>query len=215
MAETATRAMRWESLERWSPTAFLVAGVLLALFGALLGVEAFMDRAAPEDIFGPAGFLVAMVGVLGICPTLADRTPALARVTAVFAAVAAVGWSVITALSIVEAIGVLPPLEDVGVLGLTIILVVGVAMVLAYISCGVASLGVDGHSRTASLLLLGPPTIFAVMLTGGAIGYTPAWSAFALGSGQALVHLALWATLRTEGKPTDRAEPTPTEVRHG
>ncbi|MFC7230432.1 hypothetical protein ACFQMM_01905 [Saliphagus sp. GCM10025308] len=56
MAETAPDTTRWESLEQWSPIAFLVAGVLLVVFAALLGYEAFTDMPAPEDLFGPPGF---------------------------------------------------------------------------------------------------------------------------------------------------------------
>lgn len=204
----------WGSLERRSATAFLVAGALLVVFAVLLGVEAFMGRSAPEDLFGPAGFLVAMVGLLGLYPTLVDQTPKLARTAAGFAAVAAVGWFVITGLSITEVAGILPPLEDADVVGLTTVFVAGLAMVLAYVSFGVASFRLEGHSRAVGPLLLAPPAIFGVMLTGGAVGYTPTWSAFVLGSGQALVHLALGATLRAETKPTGLVEPTPTEVRH-
>ncbi|MFC7007381.1 hypothetical protein [Halalkalicoccus salilacus] len=115
----------WGSLERRSATAFLVAGALLVVFAVLLGVEAFMGRSAPEDLFGPAGFLVAMVGLLGLYPTLVDQTPKLARVAAGFAAVAAVGWFVITGLSITEVAGILPPLEDADVVGITAVLVAG------------------------------------------------------------------------------------------
>lgn len=206
---------RWRSLERWRATAFLIAGVLLVFFAALLGVEAFLDRATPSVIFGPAGFLVAMIGILGLYPTLTSQTPKLASAIAFLTVVAGVGWFVITGLSIGEIVGVLPPLEEVGVLGIAIILVAGIGMVLSYILCGIASFSVEDYSRIVGLLLLLPPTIFAVMFAGVAIGYTPAWSAFALGSGQALVHLALWVTFRTEADKTDRAEQTTTGPRHG
>lgn len=157
MAESATGSPRLDTLEQWSPTAFLIAGALLVVFAALLGVEAFMNRTVPSYIFGPAGFLVAMVGILGIYPTLADQSSQLVRAVPVLATIAAVGWFVVTVLSIGEAIGALPPLEDAGLLGLLIILVAGIAMVLAYIACGIAGLGVDAPSRNVSLLLLGRP----------------------------------------------------------
>lgn len=200
---------QFESLERRSATLFLVAGLLLAVFAALLGVEAFTNTSAPEDVFGPPGFLVAMVGLLGLYSRLADRGSRLARASAVVAAVAAVGWSVITVAAVAEVAGILPAPEDVGVLGIAIIMVAGITMVLAYVSFGVASLRSDAHSRTLGLLLLTPPTIFGVMAAGGAIGYTPAWSAFVLGSGQALAHLAIGFTLRSHTEPTDREELEP------
>lgn len=200
------------SLDRRSPTLFLVAGALLAVFAALLGVEAFTNTTAPEDIFGPPGFFFAMVGLLGLYPAVAGRILLVSRASAVIAAVSAVGWLVITVLAIGETAGVLPPLEDVGVLGLIVVLVAGIPMVLAYILFSVISLRIDAHSRIVSLLLLAPPTIFAVMLATAIAGYTPAWSAFVIGSGQALVHLGIGFVLRTEGVPTDHVEPAPDSI---
>lgn len=193
-------------LDGKSPALFLVAGGLLVPFAALLVYEALADAAAPEDVFGPPGFFLAMVGLLGLCPALADHAPRLARAGAATAAISAAGWFVITVLAIGEAAGAVPPLEDFGVLGLVVVLAAGVPMVLAYLSFGVGSLRTDVHSRILGVLLLAPPVIFGVMIVGGALTGGSAIGAAALSSGQAISHLAIGYTLRTEDVPTDGAE---------
>ncbi len=200
-------------LDGKSPTLFLVAGGLLVVFSALLGYEAVTNAAAPEDVFGPPGFLFAMVGLLGLYPALADRSPRLARVSAIVAAVSAVGWLVITALAFGEAAGVVAPLEDFGATGVVVLLAAGVTMVLAYLSSGVAVLRTGVHSRTLGLLVLAPPVIFGVMLSQAALAAqfglfseaTMAWSAVVISGGQAVAHLGVGHLLRIEGVPADRA----------
>lgn len=185
-----------------SQTLFLVAGGLLVPFAALLAYEAVTNTAAPEDVFGPPGFFFAMLGLLGLYPSFVRRTPRLARAGVVAAAVAAVGWSAVTATSVGEAVGALPPLEAFGALGLVVVLAAGVPMLLAYLSFGVASLRTDAYSRTLGFLLLAPPAIFAVMLVGGAATGGSALGAAILSSGQAISHLAIGYTLWTGGTST-------------
>lgn len=193
-------------LDGKSPALFLVAGGLLVPFAALLVYEALTNAAAPEDVFGPPGFFLAMVALLGLYPGLADRTPRLARAGAIVAAISAAGWLVVTVLSIGETAGALPPLEDFGVLGLVVVLAAGLPMVLAYLSFGVGSLRTDVHSRTLGVLLLAPPAIFGVMIVGGVLTGGTAVGAAVLSSGQAISHVAIGYTLRTEDVPTDGAE---------
>ncbi|ADB60799.1 hypothetical protein Htur_1914 [Haloterrigena turkmenica DSM 5511] len=212
-----TGTTRGKSLEQWSPTAFLVAGASLVVFAALLGYEALTDISAPEDIFGPPGFFLAMVGLLGIYPALADRVPRLARVSAAGAAVAAVGWLLITVFALIEAAGILPALEEIGAFGGAIILLSGVAMILAYVGTGVASLRTGIHSRYLGLLLLAPPAVFCVMLVQAALfaqfglfsEARMAWSAVVLSGGQALAHVGIGYLLRNESDPAGRVEPLP------
>lgn len=222
MAETAPGTTRWESLEQWSPIAFLVAGVLLVVFAALLGYETFTDTPAPEDIFGPPGFFLAMVGLLGLYPGLADRAPRLGRVSAVGAGIAAVGWLLITVFALIEVVGSLPALEEMGVFGFTSILASGAAMILAYVGAGVASLQTGSHSRYLGLLMLTPPTVFGVMLSQAVLfaqfglfsETSMAWSAVGLAWGQALVHVGIGYFLRTEAISTKRTERAPVKARH-
>ena len=180
-----------ESIEGRTGTLFLVAGALFLAFAAMWGVEAFMNRSAPKNIFGPAGFAFAFVGMLGLYPALADRSRRLARFGAIVAIVGAVG----AAANSVWYIGwwVLPAV---------------VPDPATAASFGVASLRAGVHSRTVGLLLVAVPTVLAVMILTAAIGYDSAGSAAVLGSVQALIHLAIGYTLWTEATPTDHGEPS-------
>lgn len=192
-------------LDGKSSRLFLVAGGLLIVFATLLTYEAFTNTAAPEDIFGPPGFFLAMVGLLGLYPGLADRAPRLARASAVVAALSALGWFGITVLAIGETAGVLPPLEDVGMLGLVVALAAGIPMILAYILFSAICLRTDVYSRTLGLLVLAPVVIFGVMIVGGLL-WGGAVGAAVLSSGQAISHLAIGYVLRSEAIPTERGE---------
>lgn len=195
-----------EVIEEKSALLFLVAGGLLIVFAALLGVEAVTDRAAPEDIFGPGGFAIAFVGLLGLYPTLADKTPWLARVGALFAAVGSVGAAGTSLGSLGSFMGVLP--EDPPAWAAIFMLAMVIGMVPGFISFGVASLRTDIQSRTTGFLLLIPAIIFAVMFSGTVHSVVnDSLANLILSSGQALSHLAIGLTLRSQGLATDRPEP--------
>lgn len=72
-----------KSMEKWSPILFLLAGAVLLIFGALLGVEAFSDMTMPEDPFGLIGQLIAFIGLTpglqNIAPGWRARAPSLQR----------------------------------------------------------------------------------------------------------------------------------------
>jgi hypothetical protein len=74
------RRVRWESIARWGTTAFLAAGGLLLLTALLMGLTA-LTGTTWEMLPGITGFLgviLSYVGVLGLYPRVADRTPRLA-----------------------------------------------------------------------------------------------------------------------------------------
>lgn len=201
-----------EALDGKSAMLFLVAGGLTVVFAGLLGVEAFTEQTAPEDVFGPAGFAVAYLGLLGLYPTLAEQTPRLARAGAVFAAIGAVGAGVVSLGSLGAALSVLP--ADPGPVAIVFILGLGVGMVPGYVTFGVASLLAGLHSRRLGVLLLAPPAIFVVMLSGilpSVVDVT--LSNFILSSGQAIAHLAIGVVLMAEGtqagRPTATADAVP------
>lgn len=198
-----------ESIEGRTGTLFLVAGVLFFAFAAMWGVETFMNRSAPKNIFGPAGFAFAFVGMLGLYPTLVDRSRRLMRFGAFVAIVGAVG----AAGNSVWYIGwwVLPsmvpdPATSTLVGGMVGGMLLG--QFLGYTSFGVAILRVDIHSRTVGLLLVAVPAVLAVMTVTVAAGYASSGSATILGSVQCLLHLAIGFTLRTEDIPIEQGEPS-------
>lgn len=210
MADMSTQ--RGETLEQWSTTAFLVGGAILVSFAVSLAVRGILDGSAPSNIFGGLGYMLAFLGLLGLYPGLADRSPRLARVGAVFAALGTVGFALTFVAGVTEFVGIDVPawVSDAQLLNI-------IGLVLGFLTVGIASLRTEAHSRVIGLLLLVPAIVFAVNIVRvGVLGpFTPSWAPFLLGSMQALTMLAIGYSLRTEPARTGRAEPTPTEARHG
>lgn len=86
---------RWESLERWSPKAFLVAGALLTVFSALVALEVFAGVNAPQAVVAIPGFVAGFVGLFGLYSPLADEDSRLALGGVVALSIAAVGFVVL------------------------------------------------------------------------------------------------------------------------
>jgi hypothetical protein len=199
-----TTTSRWGPVEQWSPALLLVGGGLLVAHATMLGVEAFSSLTTPPDVFGPAGHLVALAGLLGLYPALVDRTPAAARVAGAVATVALGGWATMTVARLLAVVGVVSSLGDVipgAVVGLAF-----VSTVLTYVLFGVATLRAD-FGRRAVLLVLAPGALILVALVGSAIAGMTALAGVFVGSGLALSMLSLGHTLRTRDRPGDRAVP--------
>lgn len=200
------RASYWQSLETWSPRAFVAAGLLFVGHAVVRGVEAFTAVTPPPDVFGPAGYLVAIVGLFGVYRTLATRMPRVARVAAVGAMIPAIGWGTIVGWGLGEAAGVVAPLPAVVPEAFFIVIVVTTA--LTYVLFGVASLRTDPQSRTIGLLLLAPPAVLVALITGAVIiGATSTIGPVLIGSGLALAHFAIGGALRSGDAPTDSVAP--------
>jgi hypothetical protein len=194
------------SIEQWTPTLFLVSGVLLVGHAAISGLRAFTDVATPVDVFGPVGFLLALVGLYGLYPELADGTPKLARSGAIVAAVPVVDYAVISASAFGQMVEVLPPISDF-LPAVFFVLHLG-AMTLAYALFGVATLRTETHPRPISFLLLAPPVLIVVQMASAAIVENPAVGAFLVGSALAVVHLAIGYSLKAGSGAHDHGKPT-------
>lgn len=195
-----------ESTEQWSPTLFLVAGVLVVGHATLLGVQAFTEMPTPPDVFAPLGHLVALVGLLVLYPALADRTPTLARAAAIVAVVPAVGWLLIFAGQVDELVPVLSPLT--GLLSGVVFVVVIVSTALTFVLFGVTSLRAGVRSRTVGRRLVIPGGLFggliaSIVVTGGS-----ALVGFLFTGGLVVAYSAIGRSLRTETGPTDSKTPT-------
>ena len=59
---------RWQSLERWSPRAFLVAGALLTVFAALVALEVFGGVNTPQALVAIPALVAGIVGLFGLYP---------------------------------------------------------------------------------------------------------------------------------------------------
>ena len=75
----------WFSLEKWSSTVFLVAGVLVLISTVATGIEWLTNATGLTD--GPLGvaafigMVVSYVGLLGLYPRLAEEDSRLSRVS--------------------------------------------------------------------------------------------------------------------------------------
>lgn len=196
---------RWGLLERASPTLFLIGGGLVVGHAAIRGIEAFTDIAPPVDVFGPVGYLIALVGLLGLYPTLGDRTSKVTRAVLAVASIPLAGWIVITVWSGGEVAGIVPPQTE--VLPGVFFVVHMVGMVLTYGLFGVAVLRSGAHPRTVGVLLLVVPTLFIAMVAGAALTANATAGAFVIGSLLALTHLALGYSLQADRTPIDHDLP--------
>lgn len=204
MSTVSTRS--WESLEKWSPTAFLGAGVLFFAFVVASVISGFTNIEGTwvlvaEGGTGLLGLIVAIVAVVGLYPGLRDRSPYMSRgavlafVAAVVGLIVALGWrlsasSVPTALTLLFSLSVL-------------LIAVGFLLTTA------ASLRTETPSRTVGVLLFVPVIMwvwhYATFAFVGSmylltvIDYTVITAAF----------LAIGYRLQTESEPTSRTEPTP------
>lgn len=160
MADTIT--LHWKSLDRWSPTLFLAAGVLFVGHATVRGIEAFTTMPPPADVFGPTGYVVAILGLLGVYPALADRVPETARLAAVTAAITAPAWVLIAAWNFGEAAGVVPP--QTAVLPGIFFVVVILATMLLYLLFGAASFRAGVHTRSFSALLMAPVALLVLLV---------------------------------------------------
>jgi hypothetical protein len=207
MGTRSTR--RLEPLARWSPALFLAGGGLVVGHAAVNGVEAFTTNTPPPDVFGPAGYLLAVVGLLGLYPALVERTPRLARAAATVAAVPLAGWVVVLTVTLGEFAGVVAPVS--ASLPGWFLAVHLATLLLVYVLFGVAGLRSGGHLRTVGGLLLVAPALWVAMLAGAALLGNGAVGPFLVGAGQALVHLGVGATLRAArlDEETPAGDPTP------
>lgn len=207
---SARATVSWDSLEHRTPTLFRLAGGLFVVFAILWGAGAY-STVTPRpavDVFGPAGWAAAFLGLLGLYPRLATRTPWLARTGAAFVAVGTVGALVTTIVSLAELAAIVgEPPAWVAVLSLPII----VGIIPGFVAFAAATLRSRIESRTVGLLLLGPAILFAVNIVRVAMlgPTTPPWAPFVLGSGQAIALFSIGQSLRRDDEPTDRTQPVP------
>lgn len=196
---------RRSSLRTHSPTLFLVAGTLLIGYAGLNGIEAVRAAAVGPNPF-QFGYVVGFLGLTGLYPRFADRQPWLARAGAVAAVLGAVALAGITLLELAGPAGV--PSENLPIRPVLVFLTL-VGFVLGYLALGVASLRSGVYSRWTGLALLVPGLIVVIMLAHIAAGLDSPGTAFVISAGQAMAHLAIGATLRTESESADREDAEP------
>lgn len=176
---------------------------MLVGHAAIRGVRAFTEVSAPSDPFGPAGFLLVLVALLGLYPALAGRSPWLARTVALLAAVPAVGYALILAFGVGELAGVTPRLLEVVPDALFLPIHQG-SMILTYGFAGLTVLRTDAYPRRVGVLLLAPPALLLGLMASLAVVPNGAAVGFVGGCAMALVHFTLGYSLGADRALTDR-----------
>jgi hypothetical protein len=208
----------WKWLEARSGTLFLAGGVLVTVYATAHGIEAATTMRLEPNPF-EFGYVLGFLGLLGLYPTLADRSRWLARIGAAAAVFGIVGLTAFTLLHLADLAGLVSsePAATPSWVGVFVPLAL-VGFVGGYLAFGVASLRSGGHSRSVGLLLLVPGIIVVWMISTMVTGYATEVTAFVVSAGEAMAHLAIGATLRTESAATDRddssADAPPEPVAH-
>lgn len=186
---------RWRTLERWSPVLFLLGAGGVITHAAVQALEAFTAITPPPDVFVTTGHLIALVGLLGLYPGLAERTPRLAGAGLAATGIGVTVWIVMTAGQFLAVAGatesvsaLFPGAFFVGVLGATI---------LAYTLVGAAALRADGRSTVDGLLILAPAVLLSVLIGKSAVANVGAVDGVVIGAGLALSMLALGVRLQS------------------
>jgi len=196
-----------DPLDGKSTVLFLAAGGVLVVFAANTGARVFADAGLSpvHSIFGPGGFFLGLVGLLGLYPALADKASTWARIAGVVAAIPAIGWFIITVFGLGNTAGILPGMSVVFPAAFPIL--VFMTTMVAYVLFSAASLRAGFHSRTTSIVLLAPAVPFLMLIVGMAVLGPVEWAEFVIDGGHALAYLAVGMVLRGEGVLTDSAEP--------
>lgn len=197
----------WDSIEQLSARLFLVAGGLFLINAIHEVIERYMGYLEFEFNFVlfVSAFVITLVGLLGFYRQLADRTPRLARASAVVAVVAGAGLVVLLVWASITTVlnQPMPP-------GVLLILALA-GVVLGILLFTAASLRTHIPSRTVSRLLLGFVLAWAVGIVGGIVAFgidgAPDWFAPALGSMSSVLLLGIGYVLRTSTEPIYRSEP--------
>lgn len=168
-----TNTSPWKSLESWSPTVFLVAGILLIGYAGIKTVRAFAGVTVPDVMSvtaGHIGLLVPVIGLLGLYPLVRDDAPRLSLAGIVLSVTSAI-CSVVLLVSLayltltVEGYPAIPEDAGQGLLpalwGAIILMTSILTLMLGFLLVGVASLRSDAVSRPIAYLLLVPTAMWS------------------------------------------------------
>lgn len=194
-------ARQWESLVKWSATAFVVGGIARLLNLALSNLGVFIEATSPEwsrDLTLLIAFGAAYIGLFGLYPWVADRAPRLSRAGAVLAGLA--GVAILISVLGKYLHGASEPPGPLKVLPLIYLL----GSPRSFLLFGIASWRTRLPSRTVGLLLLLAFAAFIVLVAGifSQIGMLLRLSALIF----AVAMLALGYVLHTGTTPFDTAE---------
>lgn len=196
------------TLERWSPTLFLISGVLLIVYATAQGLWAFTD-VMPKNHGFEIGYTLGFLGLLGLYPRVARRSPLLARVGALAAASGVLAIAYVSLNDYVHITGLMEgDLPGWQLLRMTPL----IGFIIGYLAFGIASLRSHVYSLRLGLLLLLPGVITILMLASILTGHpilSRFQTVFVVSAGEAMAHVAIGTTLRSEAGGTEEADPGP------
>lgn len=188
-------------LEKWSSWLFLVSGAVGLVYASLYGFEAFAGTyPAIRDFLGPISYIIAFVGLVGLHPRLANRSPTLAHAGALFAGLATVGFLI----SLLGSAGVISSELPGWVEAMQFIFILG-GWVLSFLLYSVASLRTGVFSRAVGLVLLGPIAVQVLNLSVIIAGFSSPEARLLNSALWALSYLAIGVVLRTHGAGPEAA----------
>lgn len=208
----------WESLEKWSSKVFLLAGGLLFVHVVLVGLIGYAGVPISEGyhaLFGLAGLVGAIVGLLGFYSRLADEVPKLALASVLAIVSAGTLFSVILVWLLGTTllgggpqntapswVGVLAPLAI-------------VMIALGFVLTSVGSLRTDVPSRTVGLLLLVPVVSWVMILVVSILtNFNAPYALDFFANGMISVSwLGIGYRLQTGPATLDNPEPSPDSTR--
>lgn len=139
---------------------YLAAGLLIVVAG-LFALS--LESSGPLlGTLAPAGFGFACLGLLGLYPTLVDRSPRLARAGAIFLGIGVAGALILVVGNAGELAGLYakaPAWLDAA----NLLLIIG-GVTLGFGIFGVGVLRTGTYSRSVGLLMLWPPVVFGVIV---------------------------------------------------
>lgn len=196
MRRSSTR--RWDSLEPWSPTLFLVAGPLVLVVLTVELIRWLTGVTIPEVAYWPLfplGMGLSLVGLIGLYPSLVGRARRLALTGLALGLLGVVALLGGTAVLVVTA----PPGPYPGNLG-----VPGIAFLLgllvfvpAFGLYGVAALRTGTPSRRIGALLLVVSLVQFVELLGALFVFPSADGAIAYSASYLLFETVTYGTIVT------------------
>jgi drug/metabolite transporter (DMT)-like permease len=195
-----------------NPTLFLVAAGFFLINAVIVvsGITTGSERMTTllGETFNAAGWAVALVGLLGLYPGVADRNRWLSRAGAVCATIGVVVFTILSLLSFAFYVRII----EGSIQNLVPLILPGVILggVLSFLLFGISSLRTGAHSRVIGALLLVPPLIVVLNIFGGAAGFGSQYFLLGIVSGLFVVMLGIGVRLRSSSSP-----PHPTETTSG
>ena len=182
-----------------SPTFFLIAGGFFLINAVIVvsGITTGSERMTTllGETFNAAAWAIALVGLLGLYPGVADRSRWLSRIGAICATIGVVVFTVLSGLSL----AFYARIVEGSIQNLVPLILPGVILggVLSFLLFGIATLRTEVYPRVIGSLLLLPPFIVVLNIFGGAAGLDSQYFLLGIVSGLLVVSLVIGFRLRS------------------